>query len=1783
MSYKLEEIIDISLLQNFQEKLYNLYSLPSAIFDADGKKLTAVLSQEVCYKFHRTHPEASKECIKCNNYIKDNLHLAKPTLNYNCSLGLIENATPLIIDGNHLGNFFVGQFMHEAPDLVFFEKQAEIYGFNKKEYLEAVNKIPIITKEKLEFYLDFIKGFIEIVKELAIKNIKEIETNTAFKENKSFLESIFTSMSDMLFVFDINGNFIEYNNPDDNPELYAPAELFLNKHYSEILPLNISNKIKYAIELIKENGNAQQFDYSMNINNNTNWYNAKLSMLKDKNGEYAGITSLIRNITNRKLTEEKLKESEEKYKELVENSPDAIIIFKENKIVFANEKTYKLLNSKTTDIILEKNIIDFIHSDFKKLVTDNINKTNAENNILPFVEAKLLRFDESLADVEIKIIPLNIEGNKEIQIIIRDISEQKQIISQLEQAKNNFDVFFNNVDDLLFVLDTNGNIIHTNKTVIDRLEYTSEELMGKSVMMVHPIEKREEAAKIVESMLKGETNCCHIPIITKSGVLIPVETKVSFGIWNNKPAIFGVSKDVSELKLSEEKFSKIFFLNPSACGLSDLVTGQYTEVNNAFIDLFGFSKEEVIGKTPMELGILSEENRLNIINKTNEKGKGLKIETILLNKNNEPKNVLLSAENINIQNKNFRFTLVEDITEQKQAIEKLIESEETYKMLFNSINDAIFISELSEETNTTKFIRVNEIACQRLGYTREELLKLTTYDINSELTRPSLAETVIKIKEKKHAIIESEHVTKDGRIIPVEISVNVTQLNGKTYFHSIARDITNRKLAEKEIIENEEKLRNIFNNLQDAYFQADINGRFTSVSPSAIKMYGYESIEEMIGLSAVDLYADPNTRIVLFNILKENKKVVDYIGEGKRKNGEIFWVSMNVQFNYDKNGEICGTTGVVRDFTERKLVEDKLINTNRLYAVLSKTNQAIVNVKSKQQLYKEVCDIIIEDGKFRMVWIGEIDDTINKVLPVHSAGYVNGYLDNLNIDLNDELLSSGPSGIAAKTGAYYIASNIAENPEMKPWREKALKNGYYTSAAFPIKVFDKVISLFTLYSDKSYFFNEEEINLILMLTENISNAIEYLELNEIKKQTTKALKESEETYRMLFNSINDAIFISELSEDGKSTKFIQVNEVACKSLGYTKEELLAKTTFEINSEEAKPKVVKHMQDIMVKKHALIETEHVTKDGKVLPVEISVNVTELNGKVYFHSIARDITERKKAELLLNEIIQQNPLSIQIVDLNGYTLKTNPAHTLLFGAVPPPDFSIFDDLEQRGLSETIKRAKKGETLHLEDLYYNVHDIDPSYPDNPVWIRAVIFPLKDNNGNFESFAFMHENITEQKLAEEKLREKDKEFRKLSANVPDLIFQFTKRPDGNYCVPIASEGIINIFGCKPEDVVDDFEPIGSVIHPDDAERVINDIEYSAKHLTYFTCEFRVQIPGKDVQWIYSNSSPEKLADGSITWYGFNADITKRKLIEEGIKEKEVQYRNLANSGSALIWTSNTEKLCTYFNDPWLKFTGRTMEQEYGNGWAEGVHPDDFDNCLEIYVTSFDKQEAFEMEYRLRHHSGEYKWLIDMGTPNYNSVGEFIGYIGHCFDITERKLIEEKLIESESRFRDLMHEVQSVSIQGYSPDGTTQYWNRASELLYGYSAEEAIGKNLVDLIIPSDMKEYVKEAIKHMADTGEAIPSSELLLHRKDGSRIPVFSSHTIIKKKDQNQELFCIDIDLTERKKAEEELKEKMHDLERFQKLTVGRELTMIELKKEVNALLKKNGQNEKYKIVE
>jgi PAS domain S-box-containing protein len=220
----------------------------------------------------------------------------------------------------------------------------------------------------------------------------------------------------------------------------------------------------------------------------------------------------------------------------------------------------------------------------------------------------------------------------------------------------------------------------------------------------------------------------------------------------------------------------------------------------------------------------------------------------------------------------------------------------------------------------------------------------------------------------------------------------------------------------------------------------------------------------------------------------------------------------------------------------------------------------------------------------------------------------------------------------------------------------------------------------------------------------------------------------------------------------------------------------------------------------------------------------------------------------------------------------------------------------------------------------------------------------------------------------------------------------------------------------------------------------------------------------------------------------------------------------------------------CTYFNQGWLAFTGRTMKQELGYGWADNVHPEDAERCLALYSTAFTARQPFEMEYRLRRADGVYRWVLNRGVPLETAAGHFGGYIGSAIDITEREQVEEMrqhlvaIIES-----------SDAAIISQTLKGLITSWNRGAQRLYGYTAQEVLGKP-VSILIPPNLTDELPQILERLR-RGEYIDHFETQRLHKDGSRLDI--SLTISPIRDASGRLIGaskIARDITDRKRAEE-----------------------------------------------
>lgn len=270
---------------------------------------------------------------------------------------------------------------------------------------------------------------------------------------------------------------------------------------------------------------------------------------------------------------------------------------------------------------------------------------------------------------------------------------------------------------------------------------------------------------------------------------------------------------------------------------------------------------------------------------------------------------------------------------------------------------------------------------------------------------------------------------------------------------------------------------------------------------------------------------------------------------------------------------------------------------------------------------------------------------------------------------------------------------------------------------------------------------------------------------------------------------------------------------------------------------------------------------------------------------------------------------------------------------------------------------------------------------------------------------------DVTSRKEAEDVLRERDLQFTKLFSWVPGMIYQFTKRPDGSYCVPFTTDAIRDIFGCSPQDVLEDFSPIAKAILAEDFDYVINAIERSAEDLSVWSCEYRVQIPGKSIRWISGNSTPERLPDGSITWHGFNTDITERKQMEESIRQSEGRYRTILEEMADSYYEVDLAGNFTFVNDTMCRQLGYRREELMGASFRINVVKEDI-GCIyqafdQIYKTGNPRRD---IAYRIHHRDGTMRFVENSAFPMRNREGVIIGFRGIGRDVTERKRNEEKI-----------------------------------------------------------------------------------------------------------------------------------------------------------------------------
>ncbi|MEI6750245.1 MAG: PAS domain S-box protein, partial [Bacteroidota bacterium] len=940
---------------------------------------------------------------------------------------------------------------------------------------------------------------------------------------------------------------------------------------------------------------------------------------------------------------------------------------------------------------------------------------------------------------------------------------------------------------------------------------------------------------------------------------------------------------------------------------------------------------------------------------------------------------------------------------------------------------------------------------------------------------------------------EEAQITRDSEIgkemIWLRFSVEPLLLNGHNHCIISLHDITKNKMAEQEVQRTEKHFRLLIERAPDGVVLIGHDGNYKYVSPSAYRMFGDPQGIRVLTHPSESTHPDdlPMVLAVLSELISNPEYVPTIEYRVRHANGSWRWIESTFT-NLLAEPAIDAIVINFRDIDDRKEAEKELeYSEKRFRSLIENSSDAIVVIDQQGGLLYES--------------------------PAYSS------ISGRNINER-----------TGKNGFEFI--HPGDKPALKQLLDELLQH--------PQEV--QHITIRYQHANGSWLWLD--CTLTNLLEEPAIEGI-VVNVHDITRQTAarEAMRMSEVKYKGLFEANKDGISIVYLDEKDNLGKFAEVNTSAAAMLGYTKNEMLNLSVYELEVNGDNDKLEWRKKQIHEKGHASEEAKLRHKNGDVLTVDLLVFPIQYNDRIALINIVRDITERKQTEGMLHDMIEKNPMSIQTVDKDGFTLHINPAHTILFGSVPPSDFSIFADLQNKypEVEEYILRAKNGEVVHLPDLYFNVHDSFPDMPDVPVWVRVVIFPLNDNNGRPLRFVFMHENITESKKAEVALKESERLLRESQAvaNLGSFVWNLST----GYWQ--SSEILDRIFGID-EKYIRSFDGWSKIVHPDWQEimtdYVTNEVLTKRQE---FDKEYKITRPedGKEL-WVHGIAKLDVNKDNQpVKLIGTISDITNRKQAEEDLVSSEQKYRLLADNVSDVIWSMDNNFKFTYISPSIMQLRGPSQEEAMNEPFESSMTPESLQIVQNAVKKSIEEeklgihQKQAVIEIQQYHKNGMLIWVELAVQAMLDSDGKKIGLIGISRDITKRKTAEAALVASEQKYRKLHESMMDgyvfVDMQGFIRD-----YNESYRLMLGYNTNELLQLTFRD-ITPGQWHKFEASVVSEQVLPRGFSDIYHKEYRKKDGTVFPV-EVHAFLIKSDagENEGIWAIVRDITKRKMAEEAL---------------------------------------------
>lgn len=1220
---------------------------------------------------------------------------------------------------------------------------------------------------------------------------------------------------------------------------------------------------------------------------------------------------------------------------------------------------------------------------------------------------------------------------------------------------------------------------------------------GAEKILGYPLERWKEKGfwmnNIYEDDRKGTIEYClsctrqlknhefEYRMIAADGRLVWLQDKVTVFSRRGQPSLLqGIMIDVTAKKVAEQSLNdtrKLFErLSSNVQGViynydpRAGTDGKFEFISEGCADLLGVRSSDIMANASLLFGLIHRDDYTRVketITIAVSTTSVWKNEFRIVTRNGQEKWIAgTSSPHTENDGRVLWYGFLNDVTELKNASRQL----NLASFTVNQASDSVFWVRPD-----MCILDVNPRACSSLGYTREELVRLTVSDIDLGMPQNVWKDHWLELKQKKNMTLETVQRRKDGSLTDVEVSVNYIEFDGEEYICAFARNITARKEALQKLAASELVNRLIIENSGEGIFFTKTDGSIISANPEACKLLQYTEAEIIsLGRAGIIDLNDPAVSAAI-----DARKSTGFVKSEVRmirKDGSVLYADLTSRIFHTPDGQEKSTV-IFRDITERKKLEDERNDFLTKFEKIAEnvpgfihqfrqrkdgTSHFLFASRGIHDVFGLKPEEVMEDASpvFKIIHPGDLENVTESIKA--SAEALTKWFAEFRICFPDGRVSwvegySTPQQLDDGSTIWYgYVQDITQRKQnedtlLRQANEIRLKNEQLTGIAENIP--RGAIYQFLVTADGKFSFPF------------ISDGIE----------------------RMVGLSpgklAGDASFILKMAHPDDVTGFVAAVQKSAEKL----EDFHHTTRFGIPAGgyrwltgHSKPKKL--------------------ADGSVLWEGVLLDETEkfdaLESLARSESMFRDMARNVPGVVYRYHVHDDGSTWFSYVSERAHDLfglSSDPRHQqwALGQMIPAEDRQAFIQSVADSVSSMKDWFYEGRLLCGDGSTKWFQGISrPSRLGDEVIFNGIML---DVTGKVELRMQLHQKYQELELANKRFNLAIRAGRlgiwEMNPSTMNLV-------SDSRCSEIFQDADV------PYD-----QRIAhwlAHVHPEDLPKVKKILSDGTRENTDFTIVYRYRVPsGKEI-YIETFGTIVIAEDGTRELIGVISDVTERIHSLRKVEESEARFRSLADSAPVLIWMAGLDKKCDYFNKGWLDFTGRSLEQEIGDGWTDRVHPDDLARCVGTFSSSFDVKERFEIEYRLQRFDGEYRWILDIGVPRFLPDGTFVGYVGSCFDIHESREFAARIQESENRFK-LATKAANMGIWEWDITTGAIVWDDITKAMFGDQLRA--GQKRLDYFlsnIHADDKPLVEHALDRAITANETYEVS-FRWKRPDGVQISV------------------------------------------------------------------------------